>query len=127
MPNLNEKINRDLNLRENGLKILDRLKLEFKKIFPQLIAIFIALLVGAIVLLISGFSPIQAYGALIIGAFGDIHGIGQTLTQATPLIFTALAFIPNPRNAADTSSAVVLPIDGTIIFTLLSVKEYSFP
>ena len=93
MPNLNEKIKRDLNLRENGLKILDRLKLEFKKIFPQLIAIFIALLVGAIVLLVSGFSPIQAYGALIIGAFGDIHGIGQTLTQATPLIFTALAFI----------------------------------
>ncbi|MBT8171308.1 ABC transporter permease [Candidatus Bathyarchaeota archaeon] len=73
--------------------ILDRLKLEFEKIFPQLIAIFIALLVGSIVLLVTGFSPIQAYGALIIGAFGDIHGIGQTLTQATPLIFTALAFI----------------------------------
>lgn len=67
--------------------------MEFKLIIPQLIAILIALLVGALVLLVTGFSPIQAYGALIIGAFGDIHGIGQTLTQATPIIFTALAFI----------------------------------
>ncbi|MHA2032379.1 MAG: ABC transporter permease, partial [Candidatus Kariarchaeaceae archaeon] len=52
-----------------------------------------ALLVGALVLLITGYSPIQAYGALIIGAFGDIRGIGQTLAQATPIVFTALAFL----------------------------------
>ena len=60
---------------------------------PQIIAILIALLVGAIVLVATGYSPIEAYGAVVTGAFGDIYGIGQTLTQATPIIFTALAFL----------------------------------
>ncbi len=60
---------------------------------PQIIAVLSALLVGAIVLLATGHSPIEAYGAMLVGAFGDIYGIGQTLTQATPIIFTALAFL----------------------------------
>jgi simple sugar transport system permease protein len=30
---------------------------------------------------------------MALGAFGDIFGIGQTLTQATPIIFTSLAFL----------------------------------
>jgi ABC-type uncharacterized transport system permease subunit len=74
-------------------KVFETFKVELKKITPQIIAILIALLVGSIVLLATGFSPVEAYGALIIGAFGDIYGIGQTLTQATPIIFTALAFL----------------------------------
>ena len=85
--------NKNMNMTELSQKTIEKLKSEFKNIIPQLIAIFIALLVGAIVLLASGFSPIQAYGSLIIGAFGNINGIGQTLSQATPLLFTALAFL----------------------------------
>jgi ABC-type uncharacterized transport system permease subunit len=60
---------------------------------PQIIAVLFALLVGAIVLAVTGYSPIEAYGAVLTGAFGDIYGIGQTFTQATPIIFTALAFL----------------------------------
>ena len=83
----------DLNLTGVLQKGLETFKVELKKIVPQLIAIFIALLVGSMVLLATGFSPIEAYGALLLGAFGDIYGIGQTLTQATPIIFTSLAFL----------------------------------
>jgi simple sugar transport system permease protein len=91
---LNEKTsNRNTNITALSQKTIIKFKSEFKNIIPQLIAIFIALLVGAIVLLASGFSPIQAYGSLIIGAFGNINGIGQTLSQATPIVFTALAFL----------------------------------
>jgi simple sugar transport system permease protein len=57
------------------------------------IAIAFALLIGAIILAATGYSPIEAYGALITGAFGDIFGIAQTLAKATPIIFTALAFL----------------------------------
>jgi ABC-type uncharacterized transport system permease subunit len=64
-----------------------------QKIFPQLIAIIIAFIVGAFVLILTGYNPVDAYSAMIIGAFGDTYGIGQTLTQATPIIFTALAFL----------------------------------
>lgn len=60
---------------------------------PQIIAIFLAFIVGAAVLLATGHSPIDAYSAMLRGAFGDIFGIGQTFTQATPIIFTALAFL----------------------------------
>ena len=60
---------------------------------PQIIAVLFALLVGAIVLAATGHSPFEAYAAVLTGAFGDIYGIGQTFTQATPIIFTALAFL----------------------------------
>ena len=60
---------------------------------PQAIAILAAFLVGAIVLLATGHSPIDAYSAVLAGAFGDSYHIGQTLTQATPIIFTSLAFL----------------------------------
>jgi ABC-type uncharacterized transport system permease subunit len=59
----------------------------------QVIAVGIAFLVGAIVLLATGHSPIAAYGAVLTGAFGDLYAVGQTLTQATPIIFTAIAFL----------------------------------
>jgi ABC-type uncharacterized transport system permease subunit len=66
---------------------------EFQRVLPQIIAILVAFLVGAIVLLATGYSPLKAYSAMIKGAFGDVFGIGQTLTQASPIIFTALAFL----------------------------------
>jgi len=59
----------------------------------QLVAILMAFVVGAIVLQLTGYSPVEAYGAMLRGAFGDTYGIGQTLTHATPIIFTALAFL----------------------------------
>jgi len=62
-------------------------------IVPSTLAIIIALLVGAIVLWATGHSPIDAYSSLFSGAFGDSYGIGQTLAQATPIIFTSLAFL----------------------------------
>lgn len=60
---------------------------------PSIIAVLGAFLVGAVALLATGNSPIEAYGAVLTGAFGDVFGIGQTFTQATPIIFTALAFL----------------------------------
>jgi simple sugar transport system permease protein len=60
---------------------------------PPAVAIIIALLVGALVLWATGHSPIDAYAKLLVGAFGDSYGFGQTLTQATPIIFTSLAFL----------------------------------
>ena len=63
------------------------------RIAPQILAIATAFLVGAIVLIATGYSPVDVYSALVMGAFGDVYGVGQTLTQATPIIFTALAFL----------------------------------
>jgi ABC-type uncharacterized transport system permease subunit len=74
-------------------ELLNELKVSVPKIVPQIIAILLAFVVGAIMLLLTGFSPLEVYGTMLTGAFGDTFGIGQTLTQATPVIFTALAFL----------------------------------
>jgi ABC-type uncharacterized transport system permease subunit len=56
-----------------------------------LAAVFLAALIGAIILLVSGANPITAYGALLQGAFGTMNALGRTLEKATPLIFSGLA------------------------------------
>jgi ABC-type uncharacterized transport system permease subunit len=60
---------------------------------PQIVAVLAAFLIGAVILFATGHSPLDAYGTMVSGAFGDVYGIGQTLTQATPILFTALAFL----------------------------------
>ena len=62
-------------------------------VLTQIVAVILAFVTGAAVLQVTGYSPVDAYRALLMGAFGDAYGIGQTLTQATPIIFTALAFL----------------------------------
>lgn len=62
-------------------------------ILPEVTAILIAFLVGAALLFATGYSPLDAYVAMLKGAFGDVFGIGQTLTQATPIMFTGLSFL----------------------------------
>ena len=56
-----------------------------------LAAVLLAMLIGAIILLISGANPIQAYAALFRGAFGSLTALVRTLEKATPLVFSGLA------------------------------------
>jgi ABC-type uncharacterized transport system permease subunit len=66
------------------------MKLLREILFP-LIAVLAAFIVGGIVVLLIGDSPIQTYRLLIGSAFSWPDGIGYTLFYATPLIFTGLA------------------------------------
>jgi len=60
-------------------------------IIISLFSIILALLVGAIIVFFLGNSPVEAYGALLSGAFGSVRSIAGTLTKTVPLIFTGLA------------------------------------
>ncbi len=62
------------------------------KVVPFLSVLF-GFLIGAAIMLVSGYSPMEAYGALLKGAgfFGDMRRFGDTLLNATTLIFTGLA------------------------------------
>lgn len=65
-----------------------------KKIIPLLIPVISVLLglsVGGIIMLASGYNPIDGYRALWLGAFGDEFTIGETIRRTTPLILTGLA------------------------------------
>jgi simple sugar transport system permease protein len=55
------------------------------------LAIFTALLVGAIVMLLSGDNPLRAYFGLFQGAFGGAQAWAKTIRKMTPFIFTGLS------------------------------------
>lgn len=60
--------------------------------FMSVVALAISVVISAIILAVCGYNPFEAYGAILTGAFGSLRGAAQMLTQATPLIFTGLAF-----------------------------------
>jgi general nucleoside transport system permease protein len=61
----------------------------FEALLP-LIAVPLALLIGAIMLLAMGVNPLDAYSAMFQGAFGNVSGFTQTLVKATPLLLVGL-------------------------------------
>jgi len=70
----------------------DRLRATLPTAVSSLGAVAVALLVGAVVILLSGQDPLAAYAALFAGAFGGTGPITETLVAATPLILGGLAF-----------------------------------
>jgi len=57
----------------------------------SLIAIILALLVGAVLIKFTGHSPLEAYYYLFFGAFGSSYNFAQTMLKTIPLIFSGLA------------------------------------
>jgi simple sugar transport system permease protein len=53
-------------------------------------AVLGALLLGAILIAIAGINPVDAYAALLEGAFGSLSGLGITLQKTVPLLFAGL-------------------------------------
>lgn len=85
MANLQEHESQESNV---WVKRLNRL---WRAINVPVAAVLLAMIIGAILLFISGASPVRAYSALLSGAFGDAEGLQRTLEKATPLIFSGLA------------------------------------
>ena len=59
-------------------------------IFP-LAAVLAAFLLGAVLMIVIGVDPVEAYLALIDGAFGSQRAISGTIQRSIPLIFSGLA------------------------------------
>ena len=55
------------------------------------IAVILALISGAIFMLIIGSDPLHAYKVLWLSSFGSLQDMAETLVNTTPLIFTGLA------------------------------------
>jgi simple sugar transport system permease protein len=56
-----------------------------------LLAIFIGLLAGSVILIITGFNPLEAYKTLFTGIFGSFKNVMYMVQYATPIIFTGLS------------------------------------
>ncbi|PZD97660.1 ABC transporter permease [Paenibacillus sambharensis] len=60
-------------------------------VFVPLGAIVLGLLSGAVIMLLGGYNPVDAYQALFRKVFGSPYDIGETIRTITPLLFTGLA------------------------------------
>ncbi len=61
-------------------------------VLRTLCAFLLALILGGLVFFLAGFNPLQVYKLIFKGAFGSGDAILGTLSYATPLLFTGLAF-----------------------------------
>ena len=97
---------------------------ELKK---SLAAIGIAILVGALFILLSGESPIEAYGALLKGALGSPKSIANTISKSIPLAFTGLAVALGSRSGMLNIGAEGQLHAGAMAAVLTALSLSSFP
>lgn len=67
-----------------------KLQKGLKRFLPSLATIALALLVGAVVIAISGNDPLEAYRQMLLGAFGSKSRLSETVIKAVPLMLLAL-------------------------------------
>ncbi|WP_335870778.1 ABC transporter permease [Bacillus sp. 2205SS5-2] len=63
----------------------------FVNIIVPLIAVVLGVLVGTLIMVISGYNPFDAFAALWQGAFGEVYYVGETVRLVTPLILAGLS------------------------------------
>jgi len=68
-----------------------RRKLGLSYLFSLAASVLLALLLGAAIMGLTGFSPIEGYTALVKGAFGTPRALGNTLAKTVTLSMTGLA------------------------------------
>ncbi len=70
---------------------IDKVKNILDKTSIPFLSILLAVLIGSIIMLITGYNPLLAYAALFSGAFGSVQNFANTLANATPLIISGIA------------------------------------
>ncbi len=71
--------------------ISKKLRPALNAVLVPLLAVFTAMVLGALVILSAGGNPIAAYRGLFEGAFGSPKALSETTVWATPYIFAGLA------------------------------------
>jgi simple sugar transport system permease protein len=73
-----------------------------RKILVNLAGVLIAMLLGAVTMILQGYNPLETYGALFNYSLGNGYSIATTLRNSVPLILTglsaAIAFASGPVN-----------------------------
>jgi len=91
------------------------------------LATLAALAIGAIMLLLLGVSPIEAYRAMLEGAFGSTNALAETLVKATPLLLVGLgiciAFRGNVINIGGEGQMII----GALLATLVGLSITEWP
>lgn len=60
-------------------------------LLTPIFAVLLGIILGTIIMLVSGYNPVDAFIALGQGAFGDVYQMGEVVRQVTPYILAGLA------------------------------------
>ena len=90
--------------------------------FLPILAVIGALIIGAVILLLLGASPIEAYQAMFTGAFANKNGLADTLVKATPLLLVGLGIVIAFRAKVINIGAEGQLIVGALLTTYLGVE-----
>jgi len=72
---------------------LSRRQRRFLAYSIPVLAVFAALLFGAIMLILLGADPIEGYSEMFLGAFGSGDALVATILKATPLLFVGIGIV----------------------------------
>ncbi|HSF81564.1 MAG TPA: ABC transporter permease [Anaerolineales bacterium] len=97
-------------------------KLDYERIIDAslpLLATIAALAVGAVMLILLGANPLQAYAAMIEGAFASGNSLADTIVRATPLLMVGLGICISFRggvlNIGGEGQLIVGAISATVV------------
>jgi ABC-type uncharacterized transport system permease subunit len=91
------------------------------------IATLAALAVGAVMLLFLKVNPLEAYRALLDGAFGSTNALAETLVKATPLLLVALGICISFRGDVINIGGEGQMIVGAILATWIGLTFVEWP
>src|SRR5690349_17082867 len=86
-----------------------------------------ALVLGAVMLLFLKVNPIQAYGALWVGAFGTSNAFAETLVKATPLLLVGIGICISIRGDVINIGGEGQMIIGAILATWVGLTFTTLP
>jgi simple sugar transport system permease protein len=97
-----------------------------KLFLPSFLAFVSASLVSALLVGVSGYSPLTALTTILQGAVGDAYNLSETLLKTTPLIFTGLAVAISFRAGIWNIGAEGQFLIGALMATVLGVNTLRF-
>ncbi len=92
-----------------------------------LLAVPVALIIGAVMLIVLKVNPLQAYGALVDGVVGSVFGLTQTLVLATPLLLVALGIVIAFRGGVLNIGAEGQIVAGALLTTAFALALPGLP
>ena len=98
-----------------------------KYIISLIICIVAALLFGALLMLVTGFNPIEGYSAMIFGAVGNARLIGNTIEKAMSLCLLGLATAIGARGGLFNVGGEGQLFFGALVSTMIGLTFSSLP
>ena len=92
-----------------------------------ILGIILGLLVGAILILLSGVNPITAYGYLLEGAFGSMFNFSNVLVRSSPLLLGGIGVALGINAGLWNTGIEGFMYLGAIGATLVAVPELNLP